>query len=301
MKKLFLSIINKLPYISTLRKKADLYEKNAHGDPGHYYSPIFDVDDLKRRQESIWGTRTTPTVAGIDLNSESQLSLLKHFESYYTDFPFPASKQAELRYYSENRYYGYTDGLMFYFMIRHFKPSRIIEAGSGFSSALMLDMHDIFETPSLLTFIDPETTRLESFLRTGDKEFATFIGRTVQSVDNALFLTLEKNDILFIDSSHVTKTGSDVNFLLLEILPQLQAGVIIHIHDIFYPFVYPEKWTFNGVNWNETYLVKALLANSNRYKILLFSDYIHLHHPEAFEKFPITDLKKGQSIWLQVL
>ncbi len=301
MKKFLLSIINKLPYISTLRKKVDLYEKNAHVDPGHYYSPIFDVDDLKKRKDAIWGAAKKDGVSGIDLNVAEQLSLLRDLEVYCADFPFPAKEQNNFRYYAENRYYAHTDGLLLYFMIRHFKPQRVIEAGSGFSSALMLDMRHLYNTPAHLTFIDPETDRLKSLLRAEDETHATIIGRPVQTVEPNVFTALQKNDILFIDSSHVTKTGSDVNYLLLEILPLLQPGVIIHIHDIFYPFIYPEKWTFSGINWNETYLVRALLANTNRYKILLFSDYLHIHHPGAFKPFPITAIKQGQSIWLQVM
>jgi hypothetical protein len=119
--------------------------------------------------------------------------------------------------------------------LRYFKPKQIIEVGSGFSSALMLDVNDI-------DFIDPYPHRLYSLLKEADAERHNVIADKVQNIDIGVFQKLKENDILFIDSSHVSKIGSDVNFLMFEVLPNIQSGVLIHFHDIFYNFEYPEYW-----------------------------------------------------------
>ncbi len=113
-----------------------------------------------------------------------------------------------------------------------------------------------------------------------------------------------KVDILFIDSSHVSKTGSDVNFLFFDVLPRLKKGVLIHIHDIFYPFLYPEKWVLGGINGNEAFLLRAMLSCSNRYRILFWTDHISKVNPEIFDTQNLDESKGekkcGQSLWLQV-
>jgi len=97
----------------------------------------------------------------------------------------------------------------------------------------------------------------------------------------------------------VVKTGSDVNYILFEILPLLRSGVLIHFHDISYPFEYPKEWVYMGRNWNENYFLRAFLMYNCNFKILLFSDYIHKHHKEAFSYMPMSDLDPGMNIWLE--
>ncbi len=123
----------------------------------------------------------------------------------------------------------------------------------------------------------------------------------IQDIDSDFFKSLNQNDILFIDSTHVSKTGSDVNYVIFNILPILKKGVLIHFHDIFYPFEYPKQWVYEGRNWNENYLLRAFLMNNNDYKILLFSDYLHKIHKEAFKHMPLCYNNTGGSIWIQKL
>ena len=96
----------------------------------------------------------------------------------------------------------------------------------------------------------------------------------VQNVKLIEFEKLEPNDLLFIDSSHISKIGSDLNYLLFEVLPSLKPGVIIHFHDILYPFEYPYEWIEKGIYWNEAYLLKAFLMHNKNYEILLFNDTV---------------------------
>src|SRR5690606_22964232 len=112
------------------------------------------------------------------------------------------------------------------------------------------------------------------------------------------FDRLEADDILFIDSTHVAKTGSDVNYILFEILPRLKSGVLIHFHDVFYPFEYPRDWVFAGRNWNEDYLLRAFLMYNPAFEIILFSHYLHKHHPDAFAAIPLCYNNRGGNLWI---
>ena len=114
-----------------------------------------------------------------------------------------------------------------------------------------------------------------------------------------LFDELAENDILFIDSTHVSKTGSDVNYILFEILPRLKPGVFIHFHDVFYPFEYPREWVFGGFNWNENYLLHAFLMYNETFEIKIFADYLHVHHKEIFKEMPLCYKNTGGNLWLQ--
>ena len=158
-------------------------------------------------------------------------------------------------------------------MMREFRPKRIIEIGSGFSSALMLDVNEKhFNNLIDLTFIEPYPDRLNKLVKPNDK--ANIIPQKLQDVDFNIFTKLEENDIFFIDSSHVSKAGSDVNSIIFNVLPLLKKGVLIHFHDIFYPFEYPEKWYKEGRYWNEAYILRAFLQFNSVFKIIYWLDWL---------------------------
>jgi predicted O-methyltransferase YrrM len=185
-------------------------------------------------------------------------------------------------------------------MIRHFKPKQIIEIGSGFSSALTLDTNSSFFNNEIkLTFIEPYPERLYSLISDSDKKSTTIIESDVQLISLEVFEKLNSGDILFVDSTHVAKTGSDVNYILFEILPRLKSGVLIHFHDIFFPFEYPKEWVFKGMNWNEDYFLKAFLMYNNNFEIKFFSNYLHLHHKQAFDSMPLCYKNSGGSLWIE--
>lgn len=273
-------------------------ERNSCFPNGHFYSPIIDIDEIKARQKEIWGRSEIDGINAIDLKLGDQIELIKKLSTFYPDIPFKAKKQSDIRYYFENDQYSYCDAIVLYSMMRYFKPNRIIEVGSGFSSAIMLDVNELFFNNTIdLTFIEPYTERLESILKIGDQ--CNIIREKVQSVSVDAFEQLGQNDILFIDSTHVAKTGSDVNYIIFEVLPALQSGVLIHFHDIFYPFEYPQEWVFEGRNWNETYLLKAFLMYNESFDIYLLSHYLHMHHKETFADMPLTYLNTGGNLWLR--
>lgn len=260
-------LIHNLPYIQRLRLENEMLRSElakVRWRPGHYYCPVPSIPEIKNDADRIFSD-TVADLGGIDLNETGQLNNLHAFQQFYAEIPFQAEKSELCRYFFNNSLYSYADGVTLFCMMRHLRPQHIIEAGSGFSSALMLDVNDQFFNGQIqFHFIDPFPSRLESLLTLDDRSKTQIHATRVQDVPLSLFDSLSAGDILFIDSSHVCKTGSDVNFLFFEVLPRLKSGVYIHIHDIFYPFEYPKSWVYEGVAWNENYTLRAFFSTTLR-------------------------------------
>ncbi len=300
-------LIKRLPFFPKLHqlywRLRDPYALNpflSFAAPGHFYSPIPCMKDIDENKGSLFDN-TCVEVPGIDLNSEEQCELVRLFGNYCNDIPFTDNPNSQFRYYYDNGFFQYGDALPLYSMIRHFRPNKIIEVGSGYSSALMLDVNDLlFDTQIKLAFIEPYPVRLHSLLSQPDIDRSGIITDRVQNVSISHFRELNDNDILFIDSSHVSKIGSDVNFLISTVLPQLNKGVLIHIHDIFWPFEYPERWIRGGRAWNENYIVKSFLQFNQAFKILFFNLYLTTHHENLIRMhIPRMLQKSGNSLWMR--
>ena len=235
------------------------------------------------------------------MHANDQLSLLSTFGELAKDLPFTEKKQSGLRYYYENDFYSYADAIFLSCMLLSFRPKRIVEVGSGYSSAVMLDINERFLDGAVdMTCIDPDVAPLRSLLKKEDEKRVHILEEKVQSIDQSIFASLQADDILFIDSSHVCKAGSDVHFLLFTVLPMLRPGVIIHIHDIFYPFEYPEQWLRENRAWNEVYAVRAFLTHNERFKIVLWNQYLAtLHRPVLERTLPLCMRNTGGSLWLR--
>ena len=291
------NIISKIPYL----RYAFFYRENSAHRPGHYYSPVVDLTDLAGRKESIW--KKDRTLDGIDFNVAKQESFLDNLIQNDKTIPFSENQDKDYRYYFDNKTYAHADGLVLFTMLNTLKPKRLIEVGSGFSSALILDTKDKFlNYPLELTFIDPNPQdRLYGLLKKEDYNTTTIVADIVQNTPVETFKKLGENDILLIDNSHVSKTGSDVNYLMTEILPSLNKGVVVHIHDIFYPFEYPAEWLFqHRLNWNEIYSVHNFLLFNNVYKIIFFSDYIQQKYEDKLkDKAPVFFKDRPGSMWIQ--
>jgi len=273
-----------------------LYESDSAFAPGGFYSPIPSIMEI---EEFNFDNLQTKKLLGIDLNDEEQISLLNSFETFYKDLPFTDEKSEGLRYYYKNDFYGYSDAILLYCMIRHLKPKKIIEVGSGFSSSVTLDTNEKFMGKSInCVFIEPYPARLESLLKNDDN--VTIHKKWLQEIPIEIFGELNKNDILFIDSTHVSKFNSDVNYVLHEILPVLAHGVHIHFHDVIYPFEYPKKWLLEGRAWNEQYILRAFLEYNNDFKIVLFNTYLQEKYMEKIvNRFPLLYKNTGASIWIK--
>lgn len=269
-----------------------------HVEPGHFYSPLVSEEYLRPYEDRIFNNKSKD-LAGVDLNEEAQVALLKEFYPYYREMPFKEEKEPGLRYSLKNDFFDYSDGFFLHAMIRHFQPKRIVEVGSGFSSAMMLDTNDLFFNNKInLTFIEPYPERLKSLLKPGEK--IQLHEQNVQDVDLGIFSQLKENDILLIDTSHVVKTGSELNYLIFSVLPLLNKGVKIHIHDIFFPFEYPREWVIEQKRgWNEAYLIRAFLMYNEAFKIISFNSFLETHHQGMLqEHFPVILKGEGSSLWL---
>lgn len=241
------------------------------------------------------------SVPGVRLNDEQQLSLLRQFGAYQADIPFFRQDEG-LRYRPLNDMFNWSDVVTLYCMMRHFRPRTIVEVGSGFSSAVMLDTADRFlDYPVQLTCIEPfEPGRLYSVLRPQDHARTTIVQQRVQDVDLALFASLGENDILFVDSSHVAKFGSDVCHLLFHVLPHLSRGVLIHFHDVLWPFEYLQAWLLRGWAWNEAYFLRSFLQFNDTFSILFFNSYLgNVHTAAVHEYSPLSAVDSGGSLWLR--
>jgi hypothetical protein len=190
---------------------------------------------------------------------------------------------------------------MLYALLRHAQPRRVFEVGSGFSSAAMLDTSELFLGGAVdFTFIEPDPRRLYSLIRPEDRHRSMIIEQRVQNVPPAAFHCLSRNDILFIDGSHVAKIGSDVNYLLHDILPTLAVGVYVHIHDVPYPFEYFRGWIERGIAWNEAYMVRAFLAFNSAFEVVLYPSFLlHFHRPWFEQYMPMCLKNTGGSLWLR--
>lgn len=267
--------------------------------PGHYHSTIPNLREIEEDTDVIFGEKE---LAGIELNTENQLQLLNTFKSFYLSYPY--TKESSLRYKKEGAWYRYSDSVFLYCMLRSFEPKRIIEVGSGNSSLIMLDTSELFlDNRIRFTFIEPYPDRLLKNLRETDKKVHTIIPKKVQSVKLETFQILDRNDILFIDSSHVSKVGSDVNYLIFEVLPSLNPGVLIHIHDIFFPFEMPKQWVLEKHwFWNENYILHAFLMNNKNYEIVAFNTYLQKIKPDWFKKEMPECLIRSESsgsLWIR--
>jgi predicted O-methyltransferase YrrM len=265
--------------------------------PGHALSPLPSGADIEAHAAFDWHPAAIP---GIELRVDEQQRLLSRLAGNYPRLPFPAHAAAGSRYYYENSSYSYADAIFLGCMMLEFKPRRIIEVGCGFSSAAMLDISERFFAGRIdCLFIDPDPSRLRALLR--QKEAAArLMELNLQDVPLDVFAGLEANDILFIDSSHVSKVGSDVNRIFFEILPRLQKGVLVHVHDVFFPFEYPQAWLQRGWVWNEQYLLHAFLQFNRQFAIRLFTHFLIDRDRDWFSRHMADCLKNpGGCIWLE--
>jgi hypothetical protein len=294
------SLIKRLPIIKEIvSKREKLRREFGFVPPGHFYSPIPSLEEIRRNEERIFG-ETSRNIPGIELNESEQLNLLEDFCQYYESIPFQPHKIEGLRYYFENPAYSYSDAIFLHFMIRHLKPRRIIEIGSGFSSCVTLDTDELFLDRSInTTFIDPYPDLLISLIKENDKNRIKIIPQRLHEVGLNIFEDLKANDILFIDSTHVSKIDSDVNRIFFEILPALSSGVYIHFHDIFFPFEYPKEWIYEGRAWNEMYLLRSFLQYNSEFRIVLMNTFMeHFYEPFFRVKMPLCLNNLGGSIWI---
>lgn len=252
--------------------------------PGHYHSPMQSSDDIDRALS--W----TPEAPGVDLNDQHQLSLFGELMPLW-DSPPPR------RYEPTNNWYYPPDAAVYRALLRRLNPRRVVEVGSGFSTAVLLDTAERYLPGVQVTCIEPNPGRLLGVLRDGDD--VEVIRGLVQDAPLDVFTSLTESDILFVDSSHVAKAGSDVLWLVLHVLPRLKPGVVVHFHDVFWPFQYPADWMRMGRNLNEVYIVHAFLCHNAEWRIELFNSWIWQAHPEVVPpELVAVPGREPSSLWM---
>jgi len=267
--------------------------------PGHFYSPIVDPAELQDHLRAV--ANTGPHISGVTIDRGAMIAMWEKLLPFLTTCPFTDTPTEGFHYRFNNPHYGYGDALILHAMLRSRRPKRLIEVGSGFSSACSVDTIDRFLGGECeVTLIEPHLERARRVL--GDRaRDLRIIEEPVQRVSPSLFEELEAGDVLFIDSTHVLRTGSDVCYELFEILPRLASGVAVHLHDMFWPFEYPDSWILDdNRSWNEAYAVRAFLTGNDRWEILFFNDYFMKFERERIEAhLPRFVEGSGGALWLQ--
>ena len=252
----------------------------------HFYSPIATMSEL---DDGLWDEKND---TGIKWDDCKTLDLLKELSVFAGDF----ERAVESGHWDVNNpAFGYHDSILYYCMIRRLQPAKIIEVGGGYSTQLASMAVNNGNLDTSITCIEPYPNDM---LRGLD---VRWIKKRVQDVDMREFDTLSSDDILFIDSSHVSKVDSDVNHLFLKVLPRLAYGVNVHIHDIFIPYEYPKHWIQDlGLFWNEQYLLHAFLIDNHKWSVTLPVGHIRARWPDRLESmFPSPAIGRGGSFWME--
>ena len=268
----------------------------------HYYSPIPDTRVLARQpaRSRIWPA-SPPDTPGIDWREREQLELLHELAAQPELVLAEKPTDDPSEYHASNELFGPLDAWLLQGILRRFRPRRMIEVGSGWSSLVSarvnrehldgeLDLTCVEPYPP--AFLEPELPGINRIVR-----------MPVQELPTAMFLKLRANDVLFIDSSHVAKTGGDVGFLFGEVVPRLAPGVIVHVHDIFLPWDYPPEWVLSGRAWNELYLVRAFLTFNPVFRVTAAVQWLSTFHRETLAAllpgYPERYGAGGASLWIR--
>jgi hypothetical protein len=284
---------------------AELQARGYHFERRDYYSPINDLSFLDSNRD-LWQGRPLP--AGIDWGLDQQLELLRRVTVHVPeladvplDLPVGCSPST---YHWNNDFWRGTDAILHYALLRYLRPARIVEIGCGWSSLLMAralarnqqdgvkptSVHQIEPYPrrELLSELPSDWTREEMILQRASLE-------SIEALDD--------DDILFYDGSHVSRAASDVNWFFFEVLPRVQTGVWVHLHDIFWPSDYPESWVFErGQTWNEQYVLQAFLMFNREFEIVLANSALLVEcavEAKALLSGTLEEVGPGGSVWIR--
>lgn len=285
--------------ISRLPRTANVFRRvGVYPILDHYYEPLFNPAHLRKPLS------TDRDLEGIDWKIPDQLGLMEKFSYNDELIKFPLDPPSRLGYHYRNGVFESGDAEFLYNMIRFHKPRKIIEIGSGQSTLLAADAVDENRREDLHYRCDHiciEPYENEWLTQLG----VTVIRKPVESLGNSLFRELDRNDILFIDSSHMIRPQGDVLFEIFEILPVLKPGVLIHIHDIFSPKDYLSDWINTDIRfWNEQYLLEAFLSYNKEFEVVAALNFLKHHYPQELSAVcPILreqfDYREPGSFWLK--
>jgi len=285
--------IGRLPRTLAIFRKLGIYPVR-----NHYYEPLFDPGELKH---SLNEDRALPA---LDMNIDEQLDLIGKFSYAQELLAIPMDREIQLGFYYNNGFFEAGDAEFLYNIVRHAKPRRIFEIGSGHSTmmariALAANSADDADYQCRHVCVEPYEAEWL------DDVGVELVRTPVEQIDPGFFTQLEANDVLFIDSSHMIRPQGDVLFEYLQILPTLNSGVLIHIHDIRTPKDYLPSWITDEVRfWNEQYLLEAFLSFNNEFRIVGAVNHLRHHYPHDLARCcpvlgkSIDDVEPG-SFWIQ--
>jgi predicted O-methyltransferase YrrM len=286
--------------------------------PGHFYSVIPNIN-------KDYNNNSTKFL-NLNFNEESHKTILNELNNYlihfdkefgsikniqYTNIEYKnivEKNQNEFKYTLLNGAFEWMDARLLHYFLQKNKPKKIIEIGSGNSTLLIYNTKQMFNLDLEIICIEPYPSNYLVSLH--DKGEITLIKNNLENIDLNIFTTLTENDILFIDSSHVLKLDSDVLYYFTKIFPLINKGVLIHIHDIFFPYDYPLDWLKEGRFWNEQYFLYVFLQYNDKYKIKFCNSYSQFKYSEELEIIQKNTYERvnniannvfsGSSIWLTV-
>jgi predicted O-methyltransferase YrrM len=256
-----------------------------------FYSPIPDLaalpaDTFERRS----------TLPGLHLDLDAQLRLLEEHREAMAAFR-PDGYAPEEAHVS----YGPLDATVLYGLLRSARPARIVELGSGHSTLVTAQVareNAAEGHPCALDVYDPYPSVVQE-----DLAGVSSLHRVAaQDVPMAVFERLGPGDVLFVDTTHVVKLGSDVTHIVLEVLPRLAPGVLVHVHDIFLPYEYPRRWPENfGLFWSEQYLLQAFLSMNPSFEILVSVAALHRDRRAELTRVmpPQAMVQDGSAFWMR--
>ncbi|MEJ7750867.1 MAG: class I SAM-dependent methyltransferase [Thermoleophilaceae bacterium] len=239
-----------------------------------FYSPVPDLealpDDVFDRESELTGIHLG-TAAHLAFAESHLAPYVRELDDHPRGFPFA------------NDYYAAGDAHLTYAMVRHLRPARVLELGSGYSTLVMAmacESNAAEGAKSTYTAYDPYPTPLLADPPAG---LTAYHSLPAQEVPLGEFTALGAGDVLFVDTSHTVKLGGDVNRVVLDVLPRLAAGVHVHFHDIWLPFEYhPELVRNLRLFWAEQYLLQAFLAMNHGYEVVLATHAARMREPDRF-------------------
>jgi len=263
--------------------------------PRSYTSPLLLKEETD--YEALQCKRQLP---GIELNEQHALTLIEQIEPYVGELACTPYERCDTGpFWFANSWFNDFDAASLYALLRHLKPKRYVELGCGFSSimssrALARNRQD--GAPCDALYADPHP-RLDVVDRLPGTRF---VPKRVQDVPLEVFTDLEGGDVLFIDTSHVVKTQSDVVHALVTVLPMLKPDVWVHFHDVFTPYDYPAKWVMSPLfSNNEQYAVEALLTGGDRFSVELPLYFLWREHPADMQRFFPRGRLQPQGLWIR--
>lgn len=294
-----LIVIGRNGFKNAERKKKLFYKAEAVGIHlilAHFYNPIPILGELKPLEVDY-----DQQLNLLKFNDNKFWDLLDRFASFREEISDIPDSSDKVEYYYQNNAIGGIDAIMYYYMIRYFKPHKLVEVGAGYSTLMAAKACKINENTEFIS-IEPYPM---NFVRNEIEGLNELKVRKLQEIPLSFFEELEENDILFIDSSHVLKAGSDVTYIFSTILPRLQRGVIIHFHDVFIPYEIPEKWMRDELLfWNEQYVLYSMMINATEeYETIMPNFYLGSNYRERlltyFPHMPEVKIYDDVSYWIR--